>query len=172
MNRIIISLGLAWVVSGCAFVLPSGSRISPSTDAGVEISSGSTSQPQEDHSGPYRLAPSHWSDVAKIRAEAESLASKITAGQITKVEAARSLDRFRIKLVGHNVVDDNVFQTYLSAAIDSNRGALTNVQSKNLVKNVLSAWHTRWKQMQDTYKPRNPAFSNFLNETMGLPYLQ
>ncbi|MCV2503926.1 MAG: prokaryotic membrane lipolipid attachment site family protein, partial [Neisseriaceae bacterium] len=114
----------------------------------------------------------HWSDVAKIKSEAERLALQIGSGSITKVEAARQLGTYRVQVAGSNVVDDDVYRTYLNAAVDSSSGKISNAQSKSLVKSSLTGWQKRWENMSDSQKPRNPAFTNFLNETMGLPYLK
>lgn len=54
----------------------------------------------------YRLDNNHWSDVAKIRAEANRLGTQISSGQITKVQAAQMLDRYRRSVAGRNSVDE------------------------------------------------------------------
>ena len=77
----------------------------------------------------YRLSNSHYSDVAKIRFEATRLSDQVGKGQITKVQAAQYLNRYRIQLVGKNPVDDNVYEVYLRSAVDSQRGAITTEQS-------------------------------------------
>ena len=118
----------------------------------------------------YRLMPRHWTDVAKIRAEAQRLALQVADKQITKVQAAQYLNKYRLGLVGSNPVDDNIYDVYQSAAVDSQRGAIDSAQSKALIENALRGWQQRWPNMAD--KPRNPAFTNFLMEVMGLQPLQ
>lgn len=161
-------------LSACTFVLPPSAErnLNDTTPVSV-VSPGSSnvSTNQQDKS-PYHLADSHWSDVAKIRAEADRLSFKISNGKMDKVEVARRLNNFRISLVGHNTVDDSIFQVYLHAAIDSSQGKISSAQSKNLIKSALEAWHERWNKMPDSTKPSNPAFTNFLNELMGLSYLE
>ena len=118
----------------------------------------------------YRLSNSHYSDVAKIRFEATRLSDQVGKGQITKVQAAQYLNRYRIQLVGKNPVDDNVYEVYLRAAVDSQRGAITTEQSKLYIQNALKGWQQRWPNM--TNKPTNPAFTNFLMELMNMQPLQ
>lgn len=118
----------------------------------------------------YRLAPSHWSDVSKIRDEATRLSYQVSQGQITKAQAAQMLNRFRINLVGRNVVDDDMYEIYLRSAVDSQRGQITTEQSKLFIQNALQGWQQRWPNMQN--KPTNPAFTNFLMEVMNMKPLQ
>lgn len=118
----------------------------------------------------YRLASSHWSDVASIRAEANRLAGQVALGELTKVQAAQQLNRFRIQLVGRNEVDDNVYNVYLRSAVDSQRGAITSAQSKQQIEDALKGWQQRWENMSN--RPSNPAFTNFLMELMRLLPLQ
>ena len=58
----------------------------------------------------FSLASSHWSDVSKIRDEATRLSYQVSQGKMTKVQAAQYLNKFRIQLVGRNVVDDSVYE--------------------------------------------------------------
>lgn len=118
----------------------------------------------------YTLAPRHWTDVAKIRAEAQRLGMQVSAGKISKVQAAQHLNRFRLGLVGHNQVDDSMYDVYLRAAVDSQRGAIDSAQSKAMVESSLQGWARRWHDMPQ--RPENPAFTNFLMEHMGLPPLK
>ena len=89
---------------------------------------------------------------------------------MTKVQAAQYLNKFRIQLVGRNVVDDSVYEVYLRSAVDSQRGEINTEQSKLYIQNALRGWQQRWKNM-DT-KPSNPAFTNFLMEVMGMQPLK
>ena len=95
----------------------------------------------------YRLAGSHWTDVSKIRDEATRLNDQVGQNKITKVQAAQYLNRFRLKLVGSNPVDDSVYEIYLRSAVDSQRGAITSAQSKQYVQNALKGWQQRWPNM-------------------------
>ena len=118
----------------------------------------------------FRLAQSHWTDVAKIRAEAQRLGGQVRAGQMTKVQAAQHLNRFRQNLVGRNSVDDSVYEIYLQAMVDSQRGTITAAQSKAMIEHALRGWQQRWPHLNN--KPNNPAFTNWLLEFMGMQPLQ
>ena len=115
---------------------------------------------------PYRLSNTHWTDVANIRNRANELSMRVGRGELTKVQAAQLLNDYRIKLVGHNSVDDSVYAVYLRAATQSQSGQISTEQSKRLIQNSLSGWSQRWPNMRS--KPTNPAFTNFLNEVMGV----
>ena len=115
---------------------------------------------------PYRLSNTHWTDVANIRNRANELSMRVGRGELTKVQAAQLLNDYRIKLVGHNSVDDSVYAVYLRAATQSQSGHISTEQSKRLIQNSLSGWSQRWPNMRS--KPTNPAFTNFLNEVMGV----
>lgn len=123
-----------------------------------------------DTGGAFRLSNSHHSDVAKIRFEATRLSDQVGKGQITKVQAAQYLNKYRLQLVGKNPVDDSVYEVYLRSAVDSQRGAITTEQSKLYIQNTLKGWQQRWPNMSN--KPNNPAFTNFLMELMNMNPLQ
>lgn len=118
----------------------------------------------------YQLAESHWSDVARIRDEATRLSFRVSQGAMTKVQAAQMLDKFRIAQVGHNMVDDDMYDIYLRSAVESQQGSINTAQSKAYIKNALEGWQQRWPNMRE--KPANPAFTNFLMEVMNLKPLQ
>lgn len=124
----------------------------------------------ENHTNQFTLASRHWTDVAKIRTEAERLGKQVRAGEITKVQAAQLLNRFRIAQAGKNEIDDNMYEVYLKSTVDSQRGAITSQQSKDYVKSALEGWQQRWVNMGN--KPNNPAFTNFLMEVMDMKPLQ
>ena len=88
-------------------------------------------------SAAFSLASSHWSDVSKIRDEATRLSYQVSQGKMTKVQAAQYLNKFRIQLVGRNVVDDSVYEVYLRSAVDSQRGEINTEQSKLYIQNAL-----------------------------------
>lgn len=118
----------------------------------------------------YKLASSHWSDVAKIREEARRLNQQVGSNKITKVQAAQYLNRFRLNLVGSNSVDDPVYEMYLRSVVDSQRGVIDSTQSKANVESALQGWQQRWKHMDN--RPTNPAFTNFLLELMRMEPLK
>lgn len=118
----------------------------------------------------YQLDSQHWSDVAKLRAEAQRLGTQVQNGKITKVQAALMLNQFRKQHIGSNSVDDNVYEVYQEAAVASQSGKISAEQSKAYIKNALMGWQQRWPYMSN--KPKNPAFTNFLLEYMGMQPLQ
>lgn len=118
----------------------------------------------------YQLAGSHWSDVSRIRDEATRLSYRVAQGSMTKVQAAQMLNQFRIAQVGHNIIDDDMYDIYLRSAVESQQGSIDTAQSKGYVKNALSGWQQRWPNMKE--KPSNPAFTNFLMEVMNMKPLQ
>ena len=103
----------------------------------------------------FRMKSSHYSDVAKIRAEANRLGTQVREGKLTKVQAAQHLNRFRLDL---------------RSAVDNQRGSITAQQQRAYVENALKGWQQRWSSMHE--KPNNPAFTNFLLEFMGMKPLQ
>lgn len=118
----------------------------------------------------FQLAPNHWADVQDIRNEAVRLSREVGKGNITKVQAAQELNQFRLALVGNNVIDDNVYEVYLRGAVGSQSGQISSAQSKQLIQTALDVWQNSWPTMQN--KPDNPAFTNFLMQTMGMTPLQ
>lgn len=118
----------------------------------------------------YKLASTHWTDIAKIRQEAQRLGREVGANRMTKVQAAQYLNRYRLNLVGSNQIDDNMYEVYQKAALDSQRGVITQEQSKSYISSALKGWQQRWDDM--ARKPNNPAFTNFLMEVMDMKPLQ
>ncbi len=150
MKKYLLSILLATILAGCStvYIPPIGNKKPNNTQAA------------------YSLSPNHWSDVAKLRDEANRLAMRVGNGEITKVQAAQLLDKYRVSLVGRNSVDDSVYSVYLRSAVESQSGKITSQQSKDAIKNALTGWQQRWPNMQ--HKPNNPAFTNFLMEVMGM----
>ena len=128
--------------------------------------------PAQTQQQPYQLAPSHWSDVAKIRSEAQRLGLEVQQGRMTKTQAAQYLNRFRLQTVGANQVDDSIYDVYLRSAVDSQSGKISSEQSKRFVQSALQGWQNRWLYMPSADRPTNPAFTNFMMETMGMQPLQ
>ena len=118
----------------------------------------------------YTLSSRHWGDVAKLRAEAQRLGLQVRSGKITRVQAAQYLNRYRLREVGANQVDDSVYSVYLRAAVDRQSGRLSEEQSRAYVENALKGWQQRWPHM--SRRPSNPAFTNFLMEYMNMKPLQ
>ena len=90
---------------------------------------------------------------------------------ITKVQAAQLLNQFRINNVGHNAIDDSVYETYLKSVVQSQAGKISSAQSKEQIQSALATWQIAWQSMGNN-RPTNPAFTNFLLKTMGMKQLQ
>ena len=162
MKKYLIPLSIAAVLSGCQSIyVPTLTEIPVNP-----INTVKTEAPVKD----FRLAPSHWTDVSKIRDEATRLSYQVSIGKMTKVQAAQYLNNFRKRLVGRNAVDDSMYEIYLRSAVDSQRGEINTEQSKLYIQNALRGWQQRWKNMDA--KPNNPAFTNFLLEVMKMQPLK
>ncbi len=105
----------------------------------------------------------------RILIEANRLADLVNRNQITRVQAAQSLDIYRVQLVGHNAVDDAVFATYLRVAVDRQNNKATAAVSQERMQKELNKWQVRWPKLKN--KPDNPAFANFLMQVFELPPL-
>lgn len=171
MKTHILPLFLVSTLTACtSFYVPTLKQVPVSSINFENIGSVVGGQQQAQPAAIYRLSPMHWSDVAKIRAEATRLSYQVAQGKMSKVQAAQYLNRFRVQQVGHNDVDDAVYDVYLRGAVDSQSGAISAEQSKALLVEALKGWQQRWANM--TYKPTNPAFTNALMELVKLKPLQ
>lgn len=162
MKKYLIPLSIAAVLSGCQSVYVP-------TLTEIPVNPVNTVKTEASAKG-FHLAPSHWTDVAKISDEATRLSYQVSIGKMTKVQAAQYLNNFRKRLVGRNAVDDSMYEIYLRSAVDSQRGEINTEQSKLYIKDALRGWQQRWKNMDA--KPDNPAFTNFLMEVMEMQPLK
>ncbi len=162
MKKYLIPLSIAAVLSGCQSVYVP-------TLTEIPVNPVNTVKTEAPAKG-FHLAPSHWTDVAKISDEATRLSYQVSIGKMTKVQAAQYLNNFRKRLVGRNAVDDSMYEIYLRSAVDSQRGEINTEQSKLYIQNALRGWQQRWKNMD--VKPNNPAFTNFLLEVMKMQPLK
>lgn len=162
MKKYLIPLSIAAVLSGCQSVYVP-------TLTEIPVNPVNTVKTEAPAKG-FHLAPSHWTDVAKISDEATRLSYQVSIGKMTKVQAAQYLNNFRKRLVGRNAVDDSMYEIYLRSAVDSQRGEINTEQSKLYIQNALRGWQQRWKNMDA--KPNNPAFTNFLLEVMKMQPLK
>lgn len=169
-KKLLALLGVSLLLSACGttITLPPAPTIKkqpqPVQPAPAPI------EPVQQQPQVFRLAPNHWADVQDIRNEAVRLSREVGNGNITKVQAAQELNQFRLALVGSNVIDDNVYDVYLRGAVGSQSGQISSAQSKQLIQTALEVWQNSWPTMQN--KPDNPAFTNFLMQTMGMTPLQ
>ncbi|WP_434779492.1 prokaryotic membrane lipolipid attachment site family protein [Neisseria sp. Ec49-e6-T10] len=122
-----------------------------------------------DKTGATQSIQTYGESSHKILVEANRLANLVNTNSLTRVQAAQSLDRYRVELVGHNAVDDAVFSSYLRIAVDRQSGKISAEQSQTLMQQDLEKWQTRWVKLK--HKPENPAFTNFLMQVFNLPPL-
>lgn len=148
MNKIILIALAAFLVAGCLAKKP------PPTASSIEV---------------MPTKPAYSEDTKKILQEAGRLASLVSENTLTRVQAAQALDTYRIRLVGHNSVDDASFSTYLRNTIDRQNSKITPDESVARMEQNLKRLHARWNKMKN--KPANPAFTNFLMQIFGLPSL-
>lgn len=108
-------------------------------------------------------------DVDAITAEAQRVAARVRAREINKTQAADILGGFRAGRIGHNVIDDDVFETYRRITVQRESNKITQAESQSIMETKLKSWVQRWPVMQN--RPDNPAFTNFLLKLYNLPML-
>ena len=119
----------------------------------------------------WQMNPHHKQHVNALSNEAKRLSAQVSSKAITKVQAAQLLNQFRINNVGHNAIDDSVYETYLKSVVQSQAGKISSAQSKEQIQSALATWQIAWQSMGNN-RPTNPAFTNFLLKTMGMKQLQ
>ncbi|WP_174875765.1 hypothetical protein [Vogesella oryzae] len=98
--------------------------------------------------------------------EADRLADKVGRGEINRVDAAEKLGEMRIKLVGRNLVDDDVYRLYYQISQLRDAGKLDGDSARKQMEDRLKYWQRRWPGLQN--KPANPAFTQFMFKVYGL----
>ncbi len=98
--------------------------------------------------------------------EADRLADRVGKGELTRVEAAEKLGEMRIRLVGRNLVDDDVYRLYYQIAQLRDAGKLDSDSARKQMEDRLKYWQRRWPALQS--KPSNPAFTQFMFKVYGL----
>ncbi len=153
---VVATVAAAALLSGCVVSVPPQPG-TPKTHAGALP--------------PFQMAPSHENDVQAIATQAKILGQQILNQQITKVQAAQYLNKFRIATVGNNPIDDVAYAAYLENTVKSQQGRITSEKSKSSIMATLSKLTDQWNA--SPIKPTdNPAFTNFLLQTMGMPLLR
>ena len=113
-----------------------------------------------------------WTDTRQdaLQQEAERLAGLVRGHKITKVQAADQLNIKRIRLVGTNPYDDEVFNYYRHLAGERDRKRIDRSEAQSLMLKKLDDVRARYRQNAD--KPgKTPVFTNFLMALYGLPAL-
>ena len=105
-----------------------------------------------------------------LLAEADRLADRVGKGELTRVQAAEKLGETRIKLVGRNLVDDDVYRLYYQIAQLRDAGKIDGDAARKQMEDRLRYWQRRWPGLQS--KPANPAFTQFMFKVYNLPPLK
>jgi len=121
---------------------------------------------QPGHPAPVVQPPS--SSEAML-SEANRMAERVKAGELTRVQAADQLNAYRLRNVGHNPVDDDVFATYRQITVQREANQISQEESQARMDAKLRDTLRRWPKLKA--KPANPAFTNFLLKVYGLPPL-
>ncbi|MDN0082634.1 hypothetical protein QU487_07710 [Crenobacter sp. SG2305] len=101
--------------------------------------------------------------------EANRIAERVKAGELNRVQAADQLNAYRLRTVGHNAVDDDVFATYRQIAVQRDANQISQEEAQARMDAKLRETLRRWPKLKP--KPANPAFTNFLLKVYGLPPL-
>jgi len=109
-------------------------------------------------------------DSAAILGEANRLATLVREGEMTRIEAADQLNRYRLARVGHNFVDDNTYATYRSLTVAREKNQITQDEFQSRMLDRLQEWQLRWPKL--TQRPANPAFTNFLMDVYNYQQLK
>jgi hypothetical protein len=118
---------------------------------------------------PPANAPARVDKVNLLLIEANRLAGKVQADELTRTQAADQLNVFRLRLVGDNRVDDSTFSTYRYLAVQRDAGAMTQEEALSRMEMKLRDWRRIWPQL--TKRPVDPAFTNFLMRLYDMPPL-
>lgn len=118
--------------------------------------------------GPAAPAPAAY-HAGLIFNEAHRLADRVARGELTRLQAADALNQYRLRLVGANRVDDSTFAAYRHLVQQRDQGLLSAEDSQARMAARLQFWQRRWPRLPR--RPADPAFTNFLMQLYGLPYL-
>lgn len=110
-----------------------------------------------------------YSSEQQLMQKALQLSQSVGRGELSRTDAADELGRLRVRLVGHNAVDDDVFALYRLIAVKRDSGVLDGVKAQQLMRQRLQMWTQRWPRLSP--KPSNPAFTAFMLELYGMDKL-
>jgi hypothetical protein len=116
-----------------------------------------------------RYATSAPSRSGMIFHEASRLAGEVEKGSMTRVDAADQLNAYRLRIAGHNRVDDSTFATYRYLAAMRDSGAMSAEETHSRMELKLRDWQRRWPKLGN--RPADPAFTNFLMQLFDMPPL-
>ncbi|QEL57887.1 putative periplasmic lipoprotein [Chromobacterium paludis] len=127
------------------------------------------------HGGPVAVRPPHPvaapqpNKQAQLLDEADGLADRVKAGELSRTAAADLLNAARLRIVGSNAVDNDTFALYRELTAERDAGRIDSDVFRAKLEAHLRGWLRRWPQYAP--KPADPAFTNFLLKLYGLPPL-
>ncbi|WP_434633513.1 hypothetical protein [Chromobacterium sp. CV08] len=151
MNKL-IAFSLIGLLAGCSAL----------KQLGVPVQSGSPSRP-------VQQAPRAAGKVDQLLAEANRLADRVKAGELSRTAAADQLNAARLRIAGANPVDNDNFAVYRQLTVERDAGRIDSDAFRSRLELHLREWMRRWPRYSP--KPADPAFSNFLLKLYGLPPL-
>ena len=101
--------------------------------------------------------------------EAKRLSAEVSRGALSRTAVADRLDEMRIRLVGRNAVDDDVFRVYRQVARNRDAGKISSAGAQQQMQARLIHWRDQWPKLST--KPAKPAFTLFMLNLYGMPTL-
>lgn len=99
----------------------------------------------------------------QLLAAADQIADRLREGELTRLQAADALNRQRLKIVGANPIDDEVFARYRELIAKVQAGRLSQTDLRQRLKQKLDSLNAQpWQTRQST----PPLFTHFLLKTI------
>ncbi len=100
----------------------------------------------------------------ELLTEANALADKLRAGELTRLEVVDGLNAKRLAIAGANAMDDEIFRLYRGLTAKVQEGTLTQAQLRAQMIKRLEQTRARYARSKPTYIP---VFTNFLMQIYG-----
>jgi len=98
-----------------------------------------------------------------LLAAADQIADRLREGELTRLQAAEALNQQRLKIVGANPIDDEVFARYRELIAKVQAGRLSQTDLRQRLKQKLDSVNAQpWQTRQST----PPLFTHFLLKTI------
>ena len=99
----------------------------------------------------------------QLLAAADQIADRLREGELTRLQAAEALNQQRLKIVGANPIDDEVFARYHELIAKVQAGRLSQTDLRQRLKQKLDSVNAQpWQTRQST----PPLFTHFLLKTI------
>ena len=99
----------------------------------------------------------------QLLAAADQIADRLREGELTRLQAAEALNQQRLKIVGANPIDDEVFARYRELIAKVQAGRLSQTDLRQRLKQKLNSVNAQpWQTRQST----PPLFTHFLLKTI------